>query len=126
MKMLLRLQDLFSQADSTGLFGALLLSSLSLVYFFYSRSALLSINGKKPFEVRYAHARKRFLADARNLISSGFAKVGSLCLQCKQIQIKREANHRLSRRMCLEFSPTMDIRHACPRNMRTKFGVMNH
>lgn len=38
-------------------------------------SSLPLINDRKPFEIRYAHARRRFVSNAKDLIAAGFVKV---------------------------------------------------
>lgn len=68
-----------AQADLASILtGVLTLSAFLVVTFQPSRAwrSLPLVNGKRPFELSYAKARKRYQADAKNLISAGFQKAG--------------------------------------------------
>ncbi|PGH15783.1 hypothetical protein AJ79_02163 [Helicocarpus griseus UAMH5409] len=61
--------------DPLALAGAfVVLSTLYFVWTSSQKPPFPLINGKKPFEIKYTNARKRFLRDARNLINTGFSQ----------------------------------------------------
>ncbi|THC90536.1 hypothetical protein EYZ11_009999 [Aspergillus tanneri] len=75
--MLFDLVDASHYLDIFPLLGVLLLSALTLFYTPLTRPQLPLVNDKKPFELQYANAKKRFVTDARNLIKNGLTKTSA-------------------------------------------------
>ncbi|KAJ0417350.1 cytochrome P450 [Aspergillus carlsbadensis] len=59
---------------STGLIATFAISVLGYWVFFHESHSLPLVNGKRPFEIRLIHAKKRFLFNARGLIRAGLDK----------------------------------------------------
>ncbi|PGH12056.1 hypothetical protein AJ80_06875 [Polytolypa hystricis UAMH7299] len=74
--MLVELTNTFQTIETDKLIGVLLLGTFCLIYYYISspRHSLPLLNPQKPSEIRYIHARRRFLSDARSLIKSGLSK----------------------------------------------------
>ena len=69
--------ETLTPTDTVVLAWAAVLGTILLAVTSSTRSSLPLINDRKPFEVRYTNARRRFISDARDLMEAGFAKVFS-------------------------------------------------
>jgi hypothetical protein len=70
-----KMLDLTGHLPETGLTAVIIVLFLSSLLFCIPKSSTPFVNNKKLFELGYAHAKNRFLLDAKNLIDTGLKQV---------------------------------------------------
>lgn len=78
--MLDQMLDHLGSLPETGLSTVLIVLLLSsfLLFHLIPKSSTPFVNKRKPFELGYAHAKNRFLVDAKNLIDTGLKQVSCI------------------------------------------------